>query len=111
MDSLSIHANKLTELVELLEPTTTKDAANADVVSFAIAAAGTVFAEIEQAGAKEHYAGGAKQNEKRIRVKIYHRSDVGENWRVTALGATYEIHGIDTIEPNRGLVLNCVRKL
>lgn len=111
MDSRSIKSSKLKFLVDLLQPTTTQDAANADVTTFAIAAAGTVYAEIEQAGAKEHYAGNAKQNEKRIRVKIYHRTDVAENWKLTWRGETYEIHGIDTIEPNKGLVLNCVRDL
>lgn len=106
MDSLNISASNLDREIVLLQPTDggTSQYGN---VAVGFAAYATVNAEIEEAGARQFYGAEKKQNEKRIRAKIYiPDTDITIAWRFSYEDTVYEIQGIDEIQRRKGLILN-----
>ncbi len=109
MDARNIKASDLTERVTLRSFTTADDAANNPIDTYADEA--TVWAEIEQGGGREFYASQQIQNESKIRVKIWWRTDVTVRWRLVWNNVTFEITDIKEIIRHRGLVLECKKVL
>lgn len=104
MKSNEIRASDLSEIVDLLRPVRSRNAANETIETFV--SAGRVYAEIEEGGGREFYAAEKLQTQKKIRAKIYYRDDIASDWRFSWSGKVYKIHDIAQIKPRKGLVLS-----
>lgn len=104
MNSRDIKASDLRERVTLRKPVKTANTFNEAVVSYADVE--SVYAEVEEGGGKEFYASDQLRNEKRIRIKIWLRTDITTEWRFVWDGREFEIDDISQIQPRRGLIIN-----
>ncbi|WDI31596.1 phage head closure protein [Hyphococcus flavus] len=109
MKSMEIRASQLRERITLLKPTETKNAGNETVTTFEAFA--TVSAEIEEGGGREFYGADKLNAEKKIRAKIYFRTDVDVKWRFIWNAITFRIHDVQQIRHRKGLILNGAQNL
>jgi SPP1 family predicted phage head-tail adaptor len=97
----------LRHLVELREPTVTRNDLNEPTESWATVA--TVWAEKRDLAGRERFLAQALHSELTTRFVIHHRSDVLATWRVRYAGDDYQIEGKpqDPDGRRRWLLLDC----
>jgi phage head-tail adaptor, putative, SPP1 family len=111
MADLNILISDLRTRITFQSPTISKDPGGAQVASYAnIGTVPTVWAQWINDHGQESVQGGADVSVQRATVRIRHRSDIVETWRVLKDGESWQILSIDPVQDaNRWVELRVER--
>lgn len=87
-----MRAGTLDKRVALQQPIVTRDDYGHEVITWQTVA--TVWANIQTLRGREYFAAAAVQKELNLKIKIRHRADISNTWRVAHKGITYNIEAV-----------------
>lgn len=87
-----MRAGSLDQRITLQQPVLSRDDYGHETISWQPAA--TVWANVQALRGREYFAAAAVQKELTIKIKIRHRADIANTWRILHKGATYNIEAV-----------------
>lgn len=100
-------AKNMDERVTLQSRVAVTDAMGQAVITWTTQ--GLVWASVQALGAREFFAAAQTQQDDSIRVRIRHRADVDQTWRLLWRGLAYDITGIRFLGRREYLDLMCLQ--